>query len=87
MRLRKYRRSVSATIRVEIADGKLICGVARGVLGLLNAAALIAFGRSVQRAFGTSAGIWYALFQASQFHVIYYASRTLPNMFAFVVSK
>jgi alpha-1,6-mannosyltransferase len=54
---------------------------------MLNAAALIAFGRSVQRVFGTSAGIWYALFQASQFHVIYYASRTLPNMFAFVFSK
>jgi alpha-1,6-mannosyltransferase len=54
---------------------------------MLNAAALIAFGRSVQRVFGTSAGIWYALFQASQFHVLYYASRTLPNMFAFVFSK
>jgi len=61
--------------------------IVRGVLGLLNAAALVAFGRSVQTAFGTSAGIWYALFQASQFHVIYYASRTLPNMFAFVFSK
>jgi alpha-1,6-mannosyltransferase len=59
----------------------------RGVLGLLNAAALVAFGRSVQTAFGNSAGVWYALFQASQFHVIYYASRTLPNMFAFVFSK
>tara|TARA_R110002003_G_scaffold59_17_gene5346 strand:+ start:17859 stop:18146 length:288 start_codon:yes stop_codon:yes gene_type:complete len=56
------------------------------VLGLLNAAALIAFGRSVQRAFGTSAGIWFALFQASQFHVMYYASRTLPNMFALIFS-
>ncbi|KAF1839949.1 glycosyltransferase family 22 protein [Cucurbitaria berberidis CBS 394.84] len=59
----------------------------RGVLGLLNAFALIAFGRSVQRAFGTSAGIWYAMFQASQFHVVYYASRTLPNMFALVFSN
>lgn len=61
--------------------------VVRAVLGLLNAAALVAFGRSVQRAFGTAAGVWYALFQASQFHAMYYASRTLPNMFAFVFSK
>ncbi|KAF2622760.1 glycosyltransferase family 22 protein [Macroventuria anomochaeta] len=59
----------------------------RGLLGLCNAFSLIAFGRSVQKAFGTTAGIWYALFQASQFHVIYYASRTLPNMFAFVFSN
>ena len=63
------------------------CCLVRGVLGLCNAFALVAFGRSVQRAFGMNAGIWYALFQASQFHVIYYASRTLPNMFAFVFSR
>jgi alpha-1,6-mannosyltransferase len=61
--------------------------VVRGVLGLCNAFSLVAFGRSVQKAFGTTACIWYALFQASQFHAIYYASRTLPNMFAFVFSK
>ncbi|KAF9699340.1 hypothetical protein EKO04_002147 [Ascochyta lentis] len=59
----------------------------RAVLGLCNAFSLIAFGTGVQKAFGTAAGVWYALFQASQFHVVYYASRTLPNMFAFVFSN
>ncbi|KAF2707585.1 glycosyltransferase family 22 protein [Pleomassaria siparia CBS 279.74] len=58
----------------------------RAVLGLSNAAALIVFGRSVEKAFGMSAGIWYALMQASQFHINYYASRTLPNMFALIFS-
>ncbi|KAF1912266.1 Alg9-like mannosyltransferase family-domain-containing protein [Ampelomyces quisqualis] len=65
-----------------VRDGEQVQLLVRGVLGLLNAAALIAFGRSVQTAFGKSAGVWFALFQASQFHVVYYASRTLPNMFA-----
>ncbi|KAF2281267.1 uncharacterized protein EI97DRAFT_463627 [Westerdykella ornata] len=55
----------------------------RAVLGLLNSFTLILFSRSISRAFGRSAGVWYILFQASQFHVIFYASRTLPNMFAF----
>ena len=53
---------------------------------MLNAASLVAFGRSVQRTFGTSAGLWFALVQESEFHVIYYASRTLSNMFAFILS-
>lgn len=72
---------------IEQGYGTNTFGVVRGVLGLLNALALITFARSVKRAFGTSAGVWYALFQASQFHVIYYASRTLPNMYALVFSK
>jgi alpha-1,6-mannosyltransferase len=59
----------------------------RGVIGLLNATALIALGRGVERAFGRSAGAWFAVLQASQFHVMYYASRTLPNMYALVFSK
>lgn len=54
---------------------------------MLNAASLIALARSVKRTFGASAGIWFVLLQASQFHVMFYASRTLPNMFAFIFSK
>ncbi|KAI4731081.1 hypothetical protein E4T49_01356 [Aureobasidium sp. EXF-10728] len=59
----------------------------RGVLGLLNAAALIQFKRAVDTAYGKVAGRWYIILQASQFHVMFYASRTLPNMFAFSISK
>ncbi|KAI2028765.1 alpha-1,6- mannosyltransferase [Ophidiomyces ophidiicola] len=58
----------------------------RGILGALNAVSLIAYARAVKRAFGREAGVWYTLLQASQFHVIYYASRTLPNMFAFGIT-
>lgn len=59
----------------------------RGVLGLMNAAALIALGRGVQKAWGKSAGVWFAVLVAGQFHVVYYASRTLPNMFALIFSE
>lgn len=58
----------------------------RGVLGLLNAAALLIFQRAVARSFGRETGNWYLLLQSCQFHIIYYASRTLPNMFAFGLS-
>lgn len=61
--------------------------VVRGLLGLFNALALLFFKASVERAFGRPTARWYALLQASQFHVIFYASRTLPNMFAFGLSE
>lgn len=37
----------------------------------------------MQRSFGSIVAAWYLAFQASQFHLIYYASRPLSNMFAF----
>ncbi|EME38358.1 glycosyltransferase family 22 protein [Dothistroma septosporum NZE10] len=55
----------------------------RALLGLGNAAALWHLRSAVETAYGRTAGRWYVLLQASQFHVLYYASRTLPNMFAF----
>lgn len=55
----------------------------RALLGLGNAAAMWSVKGAVDTAYGRTAGRWYVLLQASQFHVMYYASRTLPNMFAF----
>ncbi|KAI0102138.1 Alg9-like mannosyltransferase family-domain-containing protein [Nemania sp. FL0031] len=57
--------------------------IVRGLLGISNSAALLVFKRNVERAFGRSAARWYALLQATQFHILFYASRPLPNMFAF----
>ncbi|OQV07131.1 hypothetical protein CLAIMM_11609 [Cladophialophora immunda] len=58
----------------------------RSILGLFNAAALIYYASGVRRAYGKTAAAWYTIHQASQFHVWYYSSRTLPNMFAFGMS-
>ncbi|KAL4896759.1 Alg9-like mannosyltransferase family-domain-containing protein [Aspergillus ambiguus] len=58
----------------------------RSILGLINALSLLSFASGLQRAFGRPTAIWYLAFQASQFHIIYYASRTLSNMFAFSMS-
>ena len=57
--------------------------IVRAVLGLYNAFCLLAFRASVARCLGWNVANWYAVFQASQFHIMFYASRTLPNFFAF----
>ena len=61
--------------------------VVRAVLGLLNGAALIRYKNGLEESFGVNVGRWFVLLLATQFHVMYYASRTLPNMFAFALSK
>jgi alpha-1,6-mannosyltransferase len=60
--------------------------LARAILGLTNALALLSLRYAVDTAYGKIAGRWFVLFQASQFHVMFYASRTLPNMFAFTAT-
>ncbi|KAL6878687.1 Alg9-like mannosyltransferase family domain-containing protein [Trichoderma novae-zelandiae] len=57
--------------------------VARAVLGCFNAACLLVFARAVREAFGRGAGRWWVSLTVSQFHLVFYLSRTLPNMFAF----
>ncbi|TRX97974.1 hypothetical protein FHL15_001184 [Xylaria flabelliformis] len=57
--------------------------IVRALLGLTNSAALLVFKHNLERSFGRSTARWYAVLQASQFHILFYASRPLPNMFAF----
>ncbi|KAG6041558.1 hypothetical protein E4U41_003574 [Claviceps citrina] len=57
--------------------------IVRAVLAVFNASCLAVFGRAVRAAFGRAAGRWWTVLLVSQFHVVYYLGRTLPNMFAF----
>ncbi|RGP75457.1 alpha-1,6-mannosyltransferase [Fusarium longipes] len=57
--------------------------VVRGLLGAANVAALLTFKNILKRAYGQGVSAWWVVFIASQFHVNYYLSRTLPNMYAF----
>lgn len=54
----------------------------RGVLGTFVALSFAYFRRSVARKYGRSVSILFALITAVQFHVPFYATRTLPNVFA-----
>jgi alpha-1,6-mannosyltransferase len=72
---------------LALTGGKYAQFIVRAVLGLFNAFTLLLFRARLEKAFGKDVGRWYILLQAAQFHVIFYASRTLPNMFAFGLSE
>jgi alpha-1,6-mannosyltransferase len=61
--------------------------VVRALLAVFNAGCLLVFRNALAGAFGVAVGRWWVVLMMSQFHVPYYLSRTLPNMFAFGLSK
>ncbi|ODQ55521.1 hypothetical protein SAICODRAFT_76589 [Saitoella complicata NRRL Y-17804] len=60
--------------------------IVRGILSILMSLALYRFYTVADRALGRSTAFWFVLLQATQFHVNFYASRTLPNTFAFILT-
>jgi len=57
----------------------------RLVLGMLVAAAMGTLRREVSKRYGRAAGVLFVAVSAAQFHLPFYATRTLPNTFALVL--
>ncbi|EGC34106.1 hypothetical protein DICPUDRAFT_80121 [Dictyostelium purpureum] len=58
--------------------------ICRGVLGLFTSIALFKFQRAISWKFGRVTGYWFSLITLTQFHLMFYMTRTLPNTFAMV---
>lgn len=58
--------------------------IIRGVLCLLVLVSLQRFRKAISNIFGRQVGVFHSLLTISQFHFMFYASRTLPNTFALI---
>ena len=60
---------------------------ARAVLGAATSLSFVGVQRAVSDKLGRGAGLCFAVLLCSQFHLLYYASRFLPNTFALIASN
>lgn len=64
-----------------------LCVSVRLTLGVIVSLALYRLSRSVRKFCGVGVQQWFLLITASQFHLMFYATRPLPNVFALILGK
>ena len=69
-----------------VGDAVAMQIVARLALGACTALALARFRRALASRIGAPASVAFALLTATSFHQTFYASRTLPNVFALILT-
>lgn len=67
---------------MDLADF-LIRKTVRLVLALFSSLSLVFLSRRVKTAFGGKLALYFILISATQFHIPFWISRTVPNMLAF----
>ncbi|WBW72106.1 dolichyl pyrophosphate Man7GlcNAc2 alpha-1,6-mannosyltransferase Alg12 [Schizosaccharomyces osmophilus] len=59
----------------------------RWTIGFLSCESFMAVGKALRKRFGFFAGISFLLIAAAQFHLVYYMSRPLPNVYGLVLTN
>lgn len=59
----------------------------RAVLNIIVVESIRHFHKTIEKVFGSGVGNWFIIITLSQFHVLYYSSRPLPNIMAFPLGQ
>lgn len=59
----------------------------RAVLNIIVVESMKHFHKTIEKVFGSGVGNWFIIITSTQFHILYYSSRTLPNIMAFPLGQ
>lgn len=57
------------------------------MLGIITVTSIKYFHKSIVKVFGKTVGNWFIIITSSQYHLLFYSSRPLPNIMAFPLGQ